>query len=79
MPYLEVAKNIFADIYGWILGLIFSLMVLMIGVNVFKAIKGDNNKKKEARETIISIVSWGGGIFAIVWIAGYVFNAMKAV
>lgn len=77
MEFVTKISGILKDVQGWMLVIIGVLTTVRIVKEGITYQQGDGREKKDAMDNIKSTLYMGGGIFALVWFAGYVMSAMK--
>ena len=77
MEYVTKITKILTDVKGWMLlvvGLLTAVRVVKEGIAYQQ---GDGSIKRQCIENIKHSIYMGGGIFLLVWFAGYVASVMK--
>lgn len=77
MEFVSKISRILGDLQGWMLLVIAAATTLRIAKEGVSYQQGDGREKKEAMDSIKSTLYMGGGVFALIWFAGYVMKAMK--
>jgi hypothetical protein len=77
MPFVTKIIAILTDIQGWILLLIGAITTVRVAKEGISYQQGGAREKADSLANIKSSLYMGGGIFVLVWLAGYVITKMK--
>ena len=78
-PYILEAINILSEVKGWIMGLVAAVTIVVVARDGVKYQGGDDTEKAAMAKSIRNTLIMGGGIFFLVWLAGYIITKFQSV
>lgn len=77
MEFVSKISSILSDVQGWLLLIIGAITTVRIAKEGISYQQGGAREKGDALAGIKSSLYMGGGIFILVWFAGYVITKMQ--
>jgi len=77
MEFVSKISSILSDVQGWLLLIIGAITTVRIAKEGISYQQGGAREKGDALACIKSSLYMGGGIFILVWFAGYVITKMQ--
>lgn len=76
-PYVSKINGILDDAKGWIFAIIGAVTAVIVAKQGIQYQQGGADEKAQATKDIRKTIMMGGGIFMLVWLAGYVIQKMQ--
>lgn len=78
-PYIVETINLLGEIKGWIMGLVAAVTLVAVAWHGVRYQGGDDAEKANMAKKIRNDLLMGGGIFFLVWLAGYIITKFQSV